>query len=51
MDILVATEPEVTFPEPYGACAQVFLEADLETLPSHGLHDRAIELHDGKPMP
>jgi hypothetical protein len=49
--VLMATGPELTVPEPYRAYAQVFLEADSESMPSHGPHDLAIELTDGKQLP
>ncbi len=47
----MATGPEPTVPEPYRAYAQVFSEADLESMPSHGPQDLAIELLDGKQPP
>jgi hypothetical protein len=50
-DVLMATGPEPTVPEPYRAYAQVFSEADSESMPSHGLQDLAIELLDGKQPP
>jgi hypothetical protein len=50
-DVLMATGPEPTVPEPYRAYAQVFSEADSESMPSHGLQDLAIELLDGKQRP
>ncbi len=50
-DVLMATGPERTVPEPYRAYAQVFSEADSESMPSHGLQDLAIELLDGKQLP
>jgi hypothetical protein len=50
-DVLMATRPEPTILEPYRAYGQVFSEADLESMPSHGSQDLAIELLDGKPPP
>jgi hypothetical protein len=50
-DVLMATGPEPTVLEPYRAYAQVFSEADSESMPSHGPQDLAIELHDGKQPP
>jgi hypothetical protein len=50
-DVLMATGPEWTVPEPYRAYAQVFWEADSESMPSHGPHDLAIELLNSKQLP
>jgi hypothetical protein len=41
-DVLMATGPERTVSEPYRAYAQVFSEADSESMPSHGPQDLAI---------
>jgi hypothetical protein len=50
-DALIATGPERTVPEPYRAYAQVFSKADWESMPSHGPHNLAIKLLDGKQPP
>jgi hypothetical protein len=50
-DVLMATGPEPTVPEPYRAYAQLFSEADSESMPSHGPQDLAIELLNGKQPP
>jgi hypothetical protein len=50
-DVLMATRPELTVPEPYRAYAQVFSEADSESMPSHSPQDLAIELLNGKQPP
>jgi hypothetical protein len=50
-DVLVATGPEPTVPDPYRAYLQVFLEADSEFMPSHGPQDPAIELLNDKQPP
>jgi hypothetical protein len=47
----MAIGPEPTVPEPYRAFAQVLLEADSESMPSHGPQDLAIELIDSKQPP
>jgi hypothetical protein len=47
-DVLMATRPEPTVPEPYRGYTQVFSEADSESMPSHGPQDLAIELTDGR---
>ncbi len=47
-DALIATWPELTVRELYGAYAQVFPERDSESMSSHGPQDLAIELLDGK---
>ncbi len=44
----MATGPERTVPEPYRAYAQVFSEADSESMPIHGPQDLANKLLDGK---
>ncbi len=50
-DVLMATGPEPTVLEPYRAYAQVFSEADSESMPSHDPQDLAIELLDGEQPP
>ncbi len=50
-DVLMATGPERTVPDPYRAYVQVFSEADSESMPSHGPQHLAIELLDGKQPP
>jgi hypothetical protein len=47
-DVLMATGPEPTVPESYGAYAQIILEADSESMPSRGPQDLAIKLLEGK---
>ncbi len=47
----MSTGRELTVPEPYWANEQVFLEADSESMPSHGLQDLAIKLLNGKQPP
>jgi hypothetical protein len=47
-DVLMATGPEPTVLDAYKAYARVFLEANSESMPSHGPQDLAIELLDGK---
>jgi hypothetical protein len=47
-EVIMATWPEPTVPQPYRAYVQVFLEADSESMPSHGPQDLAVELLDGK---
>ncbi len=49
-DVLMATGPELTVPYAYKAYAQVFSKADLESMPSHGHQDLAIELLDSKQL-
>jgi hypothetical protein len=46
--ILMATRPEPTVLQPYWAYMQVFSEADLESMLSHGPHDLAIKLLNSK---
>jgi hypothetical protein len=46
----MATWPELTVAEPYGAYAQVFLEADSGLMPSHGPQDLAIKLLNSKKL-
>ncbi len=46
----MATRPEFNILEAYRAYAQVFYEADSESMPSHSPQDLAIELHDGKDL-
>jgi hypothetical protein len=50
-DILNATRHEPTVLERYRFYTQVFLEADLESLPSHSPQNLAIKLLDGKQLP
>jgi hypothetical protein len=49
-DILTATRHEPTVLNFYGAYAQVFSEADLEFMSSHGPQDLAIKLLYGKQL-
>ncbi len=44
----MATGPEPNDSEPYSAYAQVFSDADSESMPSHGPQDLTIELLDGR---
>jgi hypothetical protein len=44
----MVTGPESTLLESNRAYAQVFFEADLESMPSHSLQDQAIKLLNGK---
>jgi hypothetical protein len=50
-DVLMATGHEPTVPVPYKGYAEVILESDLESMPSHGLQDLAIELLNSKQPP
>jgi hypothetical protein len=50
-DVLIATGPKRTVPEPYRAYAQVFSAADSESMSSHCPQDLAIELLNGKQPP
>jgi hypothetical protein len=47
----MATRPEPTLPWPYRAYAQEFLEANLESMPSHSPQDLAIKLLNNKQLP
>ncbi len=47
-DILIATRPEPTVPEPYRAHEMVFIKADSESMPSYCPHNLAIKLLIGK---
>ncbi len=50
-DVLMATRPECTIPELYKAYAQIILEADSESMHSHGPQNIAIELLNSKQPP
>jgi hypothetical protein len=47
-DVIKATGPEQTVLKPYMAYGQVISKADLESMPSHGSEDLAIELLKSK---
>jgi hypothetical protein len=50
-DVNMAIGLETSVLEPNWAYAQVFSEADLDTLPSHGSQDLAIVFLNGKQLP
>jgi hypothetical protein len=50
-NVLMATRSAQAVLKPYQAYAQVYSEAESESMPSHGPQDLAIELLNGKLLP
>jgi hypothetical protein len=50
-DVIIGTGPEPTVSEPFRAYAQVFFEADSESMPSRSPQDLAIKLLNSKQLP